>query len=188
MSVFKDAGYKITGMDLGEEYLNYGKEIYGLNLMRGSLSDLNNDYKADIIIYSHVMEHILDLDKELETIKKHLNPEGIVYIEVPGIKYIHSTYDMNLLKYLQNAHTYHFSLNSLNRILTKHGFSLILGDEQIRSIFKLSDDSQNKPFTNEYSEIISYLKKTEKRKFLNVFAFKKLRWELKKALLKLSTK
>ena len=61
---------------------------------------MDKNYKADIIIYSHVFEHILDLDKELDAIKSHLKPEGILYIEVPGIKYVHNTYEMNFLKYL----------------------------------------------------------------------------------------
>ena len=188
LSVFKENGHNITGIDLGEEYLNFGKEKYNLNLFKSNLNDMDKNYKADIIIYSHVFEHILDLDKELDAIKSHLKPEGILYIEVPGIKYVHNTYEMNFLKYLQNAHVYHFSLNSLTRILHNNNFELIYGDEQIRAIFKLNKNLQDKIFENEYSTILNYLHKTEKMRFLNVFRFKKLKWQIKKIFLKLSFK
>ena len=184
LSVFKDHGFKITGLDLGEEYLNFGKMNHGLNLIKGGLSDLNPDFKADIIIYSHVFEHILNLDAEIELIKQHLSTDGIVYIEVPGVKFIHSTYEMNLLKYLQNAHTYHFSLNSLHNIFSRNGFSLVCGDEQIRSIFKLKNESEDLRLKNEYSSILEYLRKTEKNRFLHKLSLKKLRWAIKKALLR----
>lgn len=185
LSIFKENGFNITGLDLGEEYLNFGKEKHGLNLIKGGLKNLNPEFKADIIIYSHVFEHILNLDDEIELIKKHLNNDGIVYIEVPGIKFIHSTYEMNLLKYLQNAHTYHFSLNSLHNIFSKNGFSLVCGDEQIRSIFKLKIESEDLRLKNEYSSILEYLRKTEKNKFLHKLSFKKLRWTLKRTLIKI---
>lgn len=185
LSVFKDNGFNVIGLDLGEEYLNFGKDNHGLNLIKGGLADLSPDYKADIIIYSHVFEHILNLDAEIELIKRHLNNDGIVYIEVPGVKFIHSTYEMNLLKYLQNAHTYHFSLNSLCNIFNRNGFSLVCGDEQIRSIFTLKNDAKDLQLLNEYSSILEYLRKTEKNRFLHKLSFKKLRWAIKKAIMKI---
>ncbi|MDY0313543.1 MAG: class I SAM-dependent methyltransferase [Bacteroidales bacterium] len=185
LSVFKENGHNITGIDLGEEYLNYGKEKHKLNLIKTSLKDIDENYKADIIIYSHVFEHILNLEKELNTIKEHLKENGIIYIEVPGIKYVHKTYEMNFLKYLQNAHVYHFSLNSLSRILQKNNFNLVYGDEQIRTIFKLKIDIEDKVFKNEYSTVLEYLTKIEKMRVFNIFRFKKIRWKIKKLFLKL---
>ncbi len=182
---FKLAGHKEYGIDFGEEYIDYGVKKYGLNLKVGSLLEIDVEYKADVIIYSHVLEHVLDIKNELNLIKSHLKNDGFVYVEVPGLKYIHKTYDMNFLKYLQNAHTYHFTLNSLNRVFTNNGFTKISGDEQIRSLFKTTLIETTINFKNEYNEVLKYIKKVEKFRFFYILRFKNLRWKLKKFVLKL---
>lgn len=183
---FRSAGHVVLGLDLGEEYLNYGIENFGLNLKKGGLADLDKEYKADIIIYSHVLEHILDIDKELGLIKSHLKKDGFVYIEVPGLMFVHQTYDMNFLKYLQNAHTYHFTLNSLTRMFSNNGFELISGDEQIRSLFKLTSQEKSNDFRNEYLTVKKYIERNENRRILNFLKFRSLRWNIKKLVLSLN--
>ena len=112
LEYFKEKGHRVKGIDLGEEYVNFGKS-QGLDLEVSLLSDLKLDSKPDIIIYSHVMEHILDLDAELDAIKNHLSDESIAYIEVPGLKEIHRNYKSNTLTFLQNAHTFNFTKETL---------------------------------------------------------------------------
>lgn len=180
LEVFKQAGHNVVGIDLDEKYLNYGKEKFGLNLISSTINDLDENIKADLIIYAHVLEHILDLDKELAMIKKHLKPDGIVYIEVPGVRYVHKTSEMDFLKYLQNAHVFHFSLNSLNRIFYNNGFKNICGNEYIRALYKQCDKKQDIAYTNEYSKVLNYLTKTEKNLYSFIFWIKKPFWIIKK--------
>jgi hypothetical protein len=45
---------------------------------------------------------------------------------------------MDLLRYLQNAHTYHFTLDTLRRLAASEGLELIAGDETIRATFRAS--------------------------------------------------
>ncbi len=189
LEVFRAAGHEVFGLDLGDEYLTYGKDKFGLNLKKGVINDLPNDFKADIIIYSHVLEHILDLNRELGFIKEKLADNGLVYIEVPGLKFIHSTYEMNFLKYLQNAHTFHFTKNSLSALFTNNGFSCLQADEQVRSLFAIENINEPKVGRiNEYLEIIAYLRKNEKFRFLNFLRFKKLKWKIKNILIKILKK
>lgn len=189
LECFKSHGHEVLGMDLGEEYLTFGFEKYGLNLKKGGLKDVDSGYKADIIIYSHVLEHLLDLPSELSLIKQTLSKNGVVYIEVPGLKFIHSTYDMNFLKYLQNAHTFHFTKNSLVRLFSSNGFSNIDANEQIRSVFNVATESNNFPQNkNEFNEIISYLTRNEKFRHFNFLKFKKFKWFIKSTIIKLKSK
>jgi hypothetical protein len=108
LSYFAKRGCKVFGVDLDSEYVEFGKEIQGLNLIHGSILDVPDDLNPEIIIYSHVMEHILDINSELQNIKNLCTPDTIIYVEVPGIKNIHVAYKMDSLLYFQNAHTYHF--------------------------------------------------------------------------------
>lgn len=164
LKYFKDQGHSVKGIDIGAEYINYGKTEYGLDLEVSMLSDLNIDYKPDIIIYSHVIEHILELDKELEVLHKFCHENTAVYMEVPGLKSIHQHYERNILTYFQNAHTFHFSLKSLENLFKKNGFELIAGTEFVRSIFKAGKPSNN--FENDFDAAKEYLIHQEKYRFL----------------------
>lgn len=160
---FKDKGAQVFGNDLGEKYIQYGKETHNLNLQSGTIHDLDLDQKANVIVYSHVMEHILDPVKELEKVKEILDPNGLLYIEVPGIKNLATNYKSNFLAYLQNAHTFHFSLSSLQNLLKQLGFELITGNEKVEALFCLKKDSQMKSeISNDYQGNVLHLQQEEK--------------------------
>ena len=163
LKFFEDKGCRVKGIDLGKEYLEYGRTQHSLDLEVGSLSDfvLRLPNKPDIIIYSHVLEHILDLEGQLNLVKKIMHPGTLLYIEVPGLRNLHQTYENDLLVYLQNAHVYHFTKTSLLNVMTKNNFEAIICNEFVRSIFKLAQKSNSK-IVNEYPQIINYLKKVER--------------------------
>lgn len=162
LDYFKSKGCDIEGIDLGEEYINYGIKEYQLPLSTGSLAHHKLSFTPDIIIYSHVMEHILDLNAELQLIKKISHKDTILYIEVPGIKSVHISFRSNILRYFQNAHTFHFSLESLKNILSKNGFELIVGDQLVRSAFRINDHTFS--IKNDFREIEKYLLQIEKKR------------------------
>lgn len=132
---FQEQGCRVRGIDLGEEYLQHGRETYGLDLTPGTLADLSLDRPPNLIIYSHVMEHILDPVAELAQVKRQLAPGGLLCIEVPGLRFVQHAYDGDILRMFQNAHTYHFTLQSLTNLLHVNGFQRLTGDESVRAVF-----------------------------------------------------
>lgn len=184
---FKSKGCNVLGVDLDSGYLNYGIDKYGLNLIHGTLQEIPTDFKPDIIIYSHVFEHILDLNKELQLLKNICATKTKVYIEVPGIKNVHKAYDRNMLHYFQNAHTFHFSLTTLTNLFKKNNFTLIKGDEFIRSLFLFEPSSKNSRIINDCENVMQYIKKIEKYRFLNVISYsrKKIKLSFIKNLVKI---
>tara|TARA_Y100000310_G_C20567540_1_gene756293 strand:- start:67 stop:1119 length:1053 start_codon:yes stop_codon:yes gene_type:complete len=155
LKFFEEKGNTVLGFDLDEEFLNFGKSK-NVNLKKGSLENLSEiSQNPDIVIYSHTIEHINDPVKELKTLRKFLNKNSLLFIEVPGILNIHRAPYGDFLKYLQNAHLYHFCLNSLHNVLRKSGFSLIVGTEGISAICMKGDFSND--FTNEYEKTQNYL-------------------------------
>lgn len=165
LKAFKETGVNVLGIDLGSEYINYGKDN-GLNLVSCNSLELLECYegKFDIIILSHVMEHFLDIYSELNTIRKLISDRGVIYIELPGIKNLHFSYECDLLKYLQNAHTYHFNLDTLKQVMRINGFEFICGDEYIHSIFRKSNLKDNVIY-NYYNDTKKYLIDLEKNRF-----------------------
>ena len=65
--------------------------------------------KSDLIILSHILEHIYD-PKVFRKATKLLNPNGLIYIEVPGInnpRIIKRNYS------IQAGHLYYFNKETL---------------------------------------------------------------------------
>lgn len=183
INFFREQGHKVKGIDIGEEYIKYGQNKYNLDLEVGTLSDITNKEKPDLIIYSHVLEHILDVNAEIELIKQFVHKNTIVYIEVPGIKEIHKNYQSDILKYFQNAHTFHFTLNSLVNLMNKHGFELIEGNQFVMSAFKLTNKQIE--LRSDYNAVNKYIDKIEKNRVLYPFTFHGLKRNLKGLIIKL---
>ncbi len=157
---FKEKGYEIKGIDLGGEYIERGRKR-GLDLEQCASSELlKRNEKYDLIILHHVFEHFLDLEGELDVIRKLLSETGVLYIAVPGILGIPKSYDSDYLTFLQNAHVYHFTLHSLQKVMARYGWEMIKGNEEIQSLFRFNT-SVFVEDRDEYPYIIKQLKKME---------------------------
>ncbi len=161
LSHFKSLGATVKGCDLGPEYLEYGREHHVLDLQKGPINGVDHDAPYDLIIYSHVFEHVLDPLAELEEVKKLLAPQGRLFLEVPGIHNIRNNYRCDFLRLLQNAHVFHFTLSSLNHLLRRGGFQLVAGTEYVQAIYRHAPDE---PFSaqSDYAAVMAGLKKYER--------------------------
>lgn len=172
LAYFRDQGFDVIGIDLDEDCIQFGRQNYNLDLHVGTLSEHSFEKRPQIVILSHILEHLLRPNEELSLIRSLIDSHGLIYIEVPGnrnMTFIHN--DMVFLRYLQIAHSYHFSLTSLINLLNKNGFKLIKGDEKIESIFKPSE--RNTFYKNDCNEALSYLRRLEiLRRFLPITPFK----------------
>jgi 2-polyprenyl-3-methyl-5-hydroxy-6-metoxy-1,4-benzoquinol methylase len=168
---FQQKGNDVFGCDIGEDYLEFGRKNYNLPLVHGTLEEIKLPWKPDFIIYSHVIEHILNPFNDLDYLKQFCNPDTYLFIEVPGIKGgLVTNYKKNFLLYLQNAHITHFSLTTLCNLLSKSGLTMIYGDEQIHAIFQISS-KKNSKYINDYQSEITLLKKLEFTRFVPTHIF-----------------
>jgi SAM-dependent methyltransferase len=163
LKYFRDRGHREYGVDLGSEYVEFSRREFGLNLHIGTIDDVPATVHADVVIYSHVLEHILDLSHEIREIARVLAPDGLVYVEVPGVKNIGQAYGGDFLQYTQNAHVYHFSLTTLQSVFAKHGFVLIRGTEYVRAVFKFAGRADIPVMPNDYLPALQILLRHERR-------------------------
>jgi SAM-dependent methyltransferase len=169
-------GKRVVGCDYDESTLSPGRRE-GMHLIKGNTEELLKlRLKADLLILSHVAEHFVNVDSELERLRTILRAGGFVYVEVPGIRNMNrprrkflsedglrSTNDF--LGYLQFQHNYHFELNTLKAFFERQGFQLITGDEWIRAIFRDVERSRIDLGTEDYrssSNTIPYLQALER--------------------------
>lgn len=83
LSLAKERGLEITGIELSEAASKKAKEKYGFVFHNVKMEDFNPCRQFDIVHLNHVLEHLVDPHKAVEAIHKFLRPGGIVYIEVP---------------------------------------------------------------------------------------------------------
>lgn len=167
LSYFQSYCKDVVGCDFGTDFMAYGK-TRGLKLKVGGVETLREEY-PDAIIYSHVLEHILDINAELETVADILPPEGILIIDVPGLYNIPNAYESDFLLYLQNAHLVHFTSETLTAIMTKHGFSKIHADERCIAVFRKTGMRQAPQIAaegNAHLKALQFLKEVESARLI----------------------
>lgn len=156
---FQELGCTVIGVDYDEAMVRQGREL-GLDLRLGGCELLVPEPRADVIILSHVLEHIPDLQDFLAQVTALLAPGGVLYVCVPTLETLGSAYGHNLFFYLQNAHVYCFSLPTLTAVLERAGLSVTrLDDSAVLAApvapVQLTDCSQ------EYARIMALLQREE---------------------------
>ena len=189
LEYFKNKGNIVTGLDIGKEYIEFGKQK-GLDLRVGTVKDIGvYSQKPDIVIYSYVLEHVRDPIKELVELRKFLHKDSVVYIQVPNIKRLETIFhNQDLLDYFQIAHLYHFSEISLRNCVRKAGFDFIGGNQIIQVLCRMEQVSND--FENEYKEMLTFFENLEKSRInppMSVILKKKFYYPINKILLRFGT-
>ena len=168
LDYFKVRGAEVKWMDLGSDYLEFGRTTHGLDLSLGSLGSLGPEVKFDIVIYSDAIEHILDIRAEMERLAGLLSDRGLLYIEATSLGDLMNCYEMDYLKFMQNAHVYHFSARSLRNLLESGefkqvagGFELIRCSGALSAVFRKSGRVLEGGVVSEYPAIVDYLRRVE---------------------------
>lgn len=123
---FNSLGYMNTaGIEINQALVNFAKSL-GLNVQEGDATNIpltNNE--SDVLIFSHVFEHLLEFEKTLTSINRVLKDEGLLFIEVPNANeyFKYPVFDFFWLGIRE--HINHFSKNTLHGILSNYEFELI---------------------------------------------------------------
>lgn len=132
LSYFAEQGARAIGCDFDERYISYGL-ARALDIRLGAIQSLP-DEKADLIILNHSLEHMLNPIDFLEQTKDYLLRDGMIFVSVPGIFMIHTTYG-DISSFLQNAHVWHFCLATLDLVMNRAGYKRVCGNEDISAIY-----------------------------------------------------
>lgn len=135
LQVFKDAGHRVSGIDMDEDFLAHGQSR-GLDLSLSSLDDAHFERRFDLIILSHVLEHFVDPAAKLGKIRALLAEGGHLYVEVPSLHSCGPREGSDMLRYLQNAHVSNFTVESLANLFARAGFQVVRSDDQIRAVVR----------------------------------------------------
>ena len=148
------------GCDENKDYTSNVEKKNNLEIFHTNIHDnIFDGQKFDFINYCHVFEHLNDPKKELKRIKELLNKNGVLYIEVPGLKKIDDWGDGDFSLSLHIGHTQHFTLKTLINLMKKNDFKMLCGDEYIRSVWTMDENSNNYIITNEFENVLNDIKR-----------------------------
>jgi len=157
----KSDGYDVEsyGCDYSDSALDFAK-LKNITTIKGGFEEISKYGKADVLILSHLFEHLADLNKALNNIESICHDQTLIYVELPGVldlqnkkEYMYNYQDYNVL-----AHTYNFSLSTLAFVFSKNNFELLNGTEFVRAVFRKSINKEVLiDNSNNYNEIIKSL-------------------------------
>ena len=125
LQLFQLEGYQnLFAVDLVGECVRSLAEHEGIQAQIGSIRNIPfTAISADVIILSHLLEHVGDLEQAMQNIRKKLEKHGFVYVEVPDAsKY---SCDETALNDFYLEHINHFDLQHLCNLFSSYGFRLI---------------------------------------------------------------
>ncbi len=92
-------------------------------------TQLTNKY-ADCVIFSHVMEHIVDINSTMIEINRILKNNGVVIVEVPNVEEGYS-FDNSPLWDMIMEHINYFSSHTLKTLFQFYGFNTLAEEKDI---------------------------------------------------------
>jgi 2-polyprenyl-3-methyl-5-hydroxy-6-metoxy-1,4-benzoquinol methylase len=121
----KKRGLDVLGLEISTETSKYARQ-HGIEVQNVSLADAKLDDRSfDIVTMNNVLEHTLNPVTELEKAFSVLKPSGIIYIGVPNWDSLVSRVDGFHWKMKSwPNHLYYFTPETLERMLTKVGFTV----------------------------------------------------------------
>jgi SAM-dependent methyltransferase len=163
-----DNGFKnASGVELDTKMVEVAAD-QGIPVYEGSAFKLSfNTDPIDLLIYTHVFEHLQDLDDAVQQANKYLKKDGLLFIEVPNAsKYSNArVFDFFWLSIAE--HINHFSSYYLELLLEWHGYEIVTTSETIipynnpsygypslKMLFRKNDLKKGLPVEIEYNELL----------------------------------
>ena len=147
---------------------HFVKKIGGELIARDVDSDwhLANQERFDLIVFRHVLEHLLDPIAALKKVSQALSPEGLLYIAVPDM--MHPDGSLQDFWY-RCVHTYYYSRTTLSRLAAQAGLVPVVVREEnseLWAIFEKGDAAQAAAPVSVYQEQLEAVHAYQRKRWL----------------------
>jgi 2-polyprenyl-3-methyl-5-hydroxy-6-metoxy-1,4-benzoquinol methylase len=126
LNFFKGKNWNTRGIEPDENARKQAIEKYGLNVGDESEIDEIASGSFEVITMWHVLEHVSDLNTRMNDVLRLLKKEGTLVLALPNCNSADAEiYGKYWAAYDVPRHLYHFTPDTITRLLDKHGFKLM---------------------------------------------------------------
>lgn len=129
LALFKDAGWEVLGIE-PSTYAAREAAKRGIPTRQETFENTRlTEGTFDAVIFNHVLEHVRNPTDVLKKTSQVLKKGGIILVDVPNFGSLRSNLQGTAWGYLYpNEHKWHFSKDSLLRLLKKSGFQAVYSE------------------------------------------------------------
>ena len=122
----KEEGMIVSGIEKDKKAREFANINFGLEVKDNDFFWNLKSQSFDVITLWHVLEHLEKLNESIDKIKSCLTEDGILVIAVPN----HRSFDATFYKkywaaYDVPRHLWHFSPETIENLLSRHGMTLV---------------------------------------------------------------
>jgi len=144
-------GYEISSIDLHTQILNKNKTENLKEVIQLDANFFKSKQTYDAIAAFHLIEHLTNPVEFLSNCYRALKPNGILFLEVPNFGALSRKIWGKKWGMFYDYHICHFDKGSLENLLRRHGYHILLNrtiDEAIRYISPVYNPMRNVIWTN----------------------------------------
>lgn len=156
LNVFKLAKWETEGIEPDQDARKMAVDNYDLTVHEEAhIQNLESESK-DVITMWHVLEHVPNLNQRMQDLERLIKQDGTIFIAVPNpLSYDAEHYGKHWAAYDVPRHLYHFSPESMTKLLAKHNLYL--------------QDTLPMKFDSFYVSLLSEEYKNGKKSLVNAF-------------------
>ncbi len=126
LKVAQDNGYDVIGLEPSSWAADYTKKHFGIDVIKGTISDMPDSLKDfDIITSWDVLEHVSDPMRELRLINSKLKKGGILAFSTLNIKNWYPKLMGERWPWMMDMHLYYFDNKIIEEMLKRNNFKLL---------------------------------------------------------------
>lgn len=123
LAFMKQKNWQVHGVEPATTARQKAEEL--LNQPIYTQLPITSDKQYDVITLWHVLEHLPNLNQQLQQIKTLLKPHGLIFVAVPNYESTDaSIYQQHWAAYDVPRHLWHFSKESMSKLLVNHQLQL----------------------------------------------------------------
>jgi SAM-dependent methyltransferase len=142
-------GFDAHGLELGKASVKFAHDVFGIKLGTHVLAEelsRAGPGSYDIVSFFMVLEHVTDPRAELRAAREIVADDGLLVVEVPKADSVACLGDIAFpdsgLRQLNNNHFMNYTMRSLERLLSNHGFvpeaAWFMGQDIFNTVIHLS--------------------------------------------------
>lgn len=140
LHMLQEQGFRhLTGLEPSEKNCRGITERWGIRAVQGQLGEGDSSFdlheKFDVVLMEGVLEHLVDVQRNVRDALSYLKKDGALYLNVPDLAAFPSCYD--LYQQFSVEHVNFFSLPSMQNLMGAFGMTCVAYDRNGYGVFTL---------------------------------------------------